>query len=329
MRKFLVLFMCFMMLVSTTAFAAEQAFTMTNENGAYDVVYNSDTGMIKVDGIDYFCLTNISTVELSDDAPGGVKIICGNGKTVLTTAKEDPIHTLELVYIGPEMTSYENRKIFPTSYRGRNIYGMANIKNIPAGEYYELTDPGFYRVKVEMQYTYIIEIREGAVEYNATEGAVLARVTDSEVVVDKDSWAFEAYNINDNNYFKLRDIAMAFTWCGSGNSFEVTWDADKNAINLITKTKYTPVGGECGSYDVASGTFAESSAPIQAAMPKEAFPTTSSIYVNGQPVALTAYNINGNNYFKLRDLAQVINFGVTWDGVNNCIFIGTESPYVY
>ena len=37
MRKFLVLFMCFMMLVSTTAFAAEQAFTMTNENGAYDV----------------------------------------------------------------------------------------------------------------------------------------------------------------------------------------------------------------------------------------------------------------------------------------------------
>ena len=37
-----------------------------------------------------------------------------------------------------------------------------------------------------------------------------------------------------------------------------------------------------------------------------ATPTTSTVMVNGQAVAFEAYNIAGNNYFKLRDLAKVL-----------------------
>lgn len=42
---------------------------------------------------------------------------------------------------------------------------------------------------------------------------------------------------------------------------------------------------------------------------------------------LTAYNIGGNNYFKLRDMAAVINFGVAWDGDTNTINIDTSTGY--
>jgi len=36
-------------------------------------------------------------------------------------------------------------------------------------------------------------------------------------------------------------------------------------------------------------------------------PTTSKVLVNGKIVEFEAYNINGYNYFKLRDLAQAVN----------------------
>jgi hypothetical protein len=41
--------------------------------------------------------------------------------------------------------------------------------------------------------------------------------------------------------------------------------------------------------------------------PQSASPTSSTVLVNGKNVAFDAYNINGNNYFKLRDLAYTLN----------------------
>lgn len=37
------------------------------------------------------------------------------------------------------------------------------------------------------------------------------------------------------------------------------------------------------------------------------------IYVDGQQVSMTAYNINGNNYVKLRDIGEAVGFNVYWD----------------
>lgn len=45
-------------------------------------------------------------------------------------------------------------------------------------------------------------------------------------------------------------------------------------------------------------------------------PTWQPIYVDGQQVQMTAYNINGNNYVKLRDIGKAVGFNVYWqDGV--------------
>lgn len=54
---------------------------------------------------------------------------------------------------------------------------------------------------------------------------------------------------------------------------------------------------------------------------------TSAIDTDGQSISLTAYTINGNNYFKLRDLGAAFDFDVSRDGASNAIFIDTTADY--
>ena len=53
-------------------------------------------------------------------------------------------------------------------------------------------------------------------------------------------------------------------------------------------------------------------------------PTWQKIYVDGQQVSMTAYNIAGSNFVRLRDIGQQVGFNVYWeDGVQ----IDTDAPY--
>jgi len=142
-------------------------------------------------------------------------------------------------------------------------------------------------------------------------GAITPIPTASKVLINGKSISFDAYNINGNNYFKLRDLAMALN--GTKKQFEVGYDGTKDAINLTTNKANTPVGGE----------LAASTKPKA----KEAKPTTSKVFVNGMEVKFTAVNIGGNNYFKLRDVAKVIDFGVGYDGKKDTIIIDTSTTY--
>jgi len=56
-------------------------------------------------------------------------------------------------------------------------------------------------------------------------------------------------------------------------------------------------------------------------------PSTSRVFVNGAQASVEAYNIGGSNYFKLRDIAQAVDFSVTWDGAGNRILIDTTRGY--
>lgn len=134
--------------------------------------------------------------------------------------------------------------------------------------------------------------------------------TASKIYVDGKEMQFEAYNIDDNNHFKLRDIAKAIS--GSQKQFEVSWDGEKSAINLISNSPYTEVGGELV---IGDGTI------------KKAKQSTSSIFKDGEAVGFTAYTINDNNYFELRDIGQIFNFDVSWDAETNSILIETDKEY--
>ncbi|MGG1517582.1 hypothetical protein ABE504_19365 [Paenibacillus oryzisoli] len=142
-------------------------------------------------------------------------------------------------------------------------------------------------------------------------GPVAAAPTAAKVIVDGKAVAFEAYNIDGNNYFKLRDLAMAVN--GTGKTFAVGWDAAKNAISVTAGQAYTAEGGELTA-----------SAELAA---RQATPTSAKVYVGGKEAAFTAYNIGGNNYFKLRDVAKAIDFGVTWNAEANAIGMDTKAGY--
>ena len=51
------------------------------------------------------------------------------------------------------------------------------------------------------------------------------------------------------------------------------------------------------------------------------------VAVNGQQVKMQAYNINGYNYFKLRDLGQALDFYVGYDNSVKSIIVSGNSGY--
>ena len=55
--------------------------------------------------------------------------------------------------------------------------------------------------------------------------------------------------------------------------------------------------------------------------------STNRIYVDGQEVRLTAYNINGNNYVMLRDIGRAVGFNVCWDSDAKCVQVESKKPY--
>ena len=134
----------------------------------------------------------------------------------------------------------------------------------------------------------------------------LATPTNSKVTIDGVEVKFDAYNINGNNYFKLRDIA--YSLADTEKRFSVNWVAQNNSANLIMGEKYVPVGGEMNP---GSGVH------------KNAAVSNTNIMVNGETVSAAAYMIDNSNYFKLRDLGTILGFGVDWDEQNQTVVISS------
>ena len=135
--------------------------------------------------------------------------------------------------------------------------------------------------------------------------------TAAKVLVDGLTIEFDAYEIGGYNYFKLRDLAYALS--GSEKQFEVGWDEDADTIALTSGEPYTLVGGEM----LKKGTGEKTAAP-----------TGSTILKDGVEIVFTAFNIEDNNYFKLRDIGAAFDFGVEWDEANYTIIIDTANGYV-
>ncbi len=139
-------------------------------------------------------------------------------------------------------------------------------------------------------------------------GAMAAQVVASpqNLRVDGRAVDCEKYNIDGSNYFKLRDVAMLLN--GTGSRFSVGWDGEKNLISIVTGEDYVPNGSEL---DLSGG---DKSAT--------AVPSAQTLTVNGvERTDLSAYNIGGNNYFRLRDLGSALGFAVDYDGETNSAIV--------
>ena len=53
----------------------------------------------------------------------------------------------------------------------------------------------------------------------------------------------------------------------------------------------------------------------------------NTVVINGKETRLSSYNINGSNYFQLRELGAALNFSVAWDSQRNVIIIDANQPH--
>ena len=129
------------------------------------------------------------------------------------------------------------------------------------------------------------------------------------IIIDGEKHDILACNIKDNNYFKIRDIAMLLS--GSAKSFDVEWDAGAGCINMKSAFDYTPAGGELAKGDGSQ---------------KTATPSDAMLTYDGLIVDAACYNIDGNNYFKLRDITDALDCRVEWNERTQQIEISTMTP---
>ena len=125
------------------------------------------------------------------------------------------------------------------------------------------------------------------------------------LTVDGKAVTCEKYNIGGANYFKLRDLAQALS--GTSSQFEVGWDGATGTVSITTGKAYTSVGGE-----LSAGADKSSTAQV----------SRQTIQINGVTRSdLSAYNIGGANFFKLRDLGTALGFEVGYDSASNTAIV--------
>lgn len=137
----------------------------------------------------------------------------------------------------------------------------------------------------------------------------LVSPTNDKLEVDGQAQSPAAYKINDYNYFKLRDIAALLN--GTSKQFAVDYDSAAGTVTLTPGQPYAATDSDLAALPAES---------------RQATASTNLIYINGASAQLTAYNIDGYNYFKLRDLASALDFYVGWTAERG-MFLESGKPY--
>lgn len=129
--------------------------------------------------------------------------------------------------------------------------------------------------------------------------------TSQKLMVDGSYVNCEIYNIDGSNYFKLRDLAYILN--GTGSQFAVGYNAATRTVTVETGADYVPNGSEL--------VIGEDKSAL-------AVPSTQTIWIDGAPNSgLSAYNIGGNNFFKLRDLGNAVGFEVDYDAATATMLV--------
>lgn len=223
-----------------------------------------------------------------------------------------------LLYIkGIDIKSIEGGVKQLNDHEWVNVYNIEEFSfdkdaDIPWSEW--IVTGKIYTVLHGGEVRYIIEFqRHNSFTYYPGDGyAEQTTANTQDLYVDTEKYSALAYNINDNNYFKLRDIAKMLD--GTIKCFDIEYDEETNSINMLSLFPYTAAGGELTPGDGAERT---------------AYASTAFLTYDGIPVQAACYNIDGNNYFKLRDVTDALDCRVEWDNKNQLIKVYTSlSAYV-
>ena len=291
------------------------------ENLTYLIIPDSVTSLESSAFSNCDCVKEISLPATLKSIPANTFLRCTalekihipNGVTMIGSAAFSGCEALSDTYIPPTVVTIGERAFYGCPLLSQVIIpsSVTMIGDRAFGSVYDRETGTAQKVD---GFT-IIGTAGSAAEVYASKNSLkfyilTALPTSAKVLVNGEAALFDAYNIMGSNYFKLRDLAFVLN--GTEKQFEIGWDASRSAIDLTANTPYTPVGGEMSISGVSAGL------PIA---------TTADIYLDGRIISLSAYNIGGYNYFKLRDIGLVLNFGVEWDEALKTIAIDTSKAY--
>ena len=134
--------------------------------------------------------------------------------------------------------------------------------------------------------------------------------TSNPLILDGEQVDFPAVKIDGWNWLKLRDLAMLLN--GTSKQFSIGYDASTNTIIITTGGEYEPLGDEL--MDMLTGDFT-------------ALASGQKIMFNGKLIEVAAYNIDGYNYFRLRDLMILLNVLVIYDPATGEVTLDLGKPY--
>ncbi len=145
----------------------------------------------------------------------------------------------------------------------------------------------------------------GSKESQEAPKAEQAIVTAQGIRLDGNEVQLSAYNINDANYVKLRDVSALLK--DTEVKFRVEYDEERNEINVFAGEDYDANDADLAKLE--TGKVAKATPSMQHAFKVEQGKKAEE----GSLLSLKGYNVDGFNYFKLRDLGQGMGFGVAYD----------------
>lgn len=131
-----------------------------------------------------------------------------------------------------------------------------------------------------------------------------------EVTMDGHTEMMQCYNIDGYNYFRLRDVAQEVTdhmQCYI-HLFDVRYDAEENVIHLINWQN---------TFRTEPYTSVEGAKPyVMGNEVKHAIPSDMPVMFGMRDLVkdgeLKGYNIDGYTFYKLRDLAELLDINIEW-----------------
>ena len=136
--------------------------------------------------------------------------------------------------------------------------------------------------------------------------AVTTNISNQPVTLDGKNVQIGAYNIANENYFRLRDFLAILQ--PANKNFAVVYDQQEQTLTIIADTKYVMAEGDL---QPLSGGSQSAQANMHHLFLQKGD--------NREELRLNSYNIQGNNYYRLRDLAPALDLGVAYNFNNRTI----------
>ncbi len=198
----------------------------------------------------------------------------------------------------PSCATLKDGKIFTVSY---DTYYRSIVGTIEDPD----NDPAYVRTRVSPP-------------YKPAPNAGIAYASKQTVDLDGKATEFDMYmlvdaNGGETNYIKLRDLAYLLS--GTKAQFEVTFNEKTNSISLKKNKAYTANGSEMNTPFDGNRAFRASTSPVKLSSGEK--PVISGI-------TLTDNNGGEYNYYKLRDLGDILGFKVDWSAERG-IFVDTNA----